>query len=140
MEEAQILIVENESIIAEFIGVVLTRHGYRIAGVVASAEEAVATTLRLRPDLMLMDIMINGPHDGIIAAERIMERTDIPIIYLTAYGSGAVRARAEETKASAYLVKPFKSTTLITAIETALRGRGHDIALAGRDHAPRREV
>ncbi len=120
METVKILIVEDESIIVEYIGIVLARHGYLVAGAVGSGEEAVAMALMLRPDLVLMDINIKGGFDGITAAARIKERADIPIVYLTAFGQQDVVARAAETKPSGYLVKPFKSANLIAAIRTAL--------------------
>jgi CheY-like chemotaxis protein len=124
--EVQILIVEDDSIIAEYIAIVLTRQGYRVAGIVGTGEEAVAAVLRGQPDIILMDIRMDGDFDGITAASRIKERADIPIVYLTAYRNPAVMDRAAKTKPSGYLCKPFRSTSLIDVIETALGNRRHE--------------
>ncbi len=123
MEEPEILIVEDAGMIADYIKLILSRHGYRIAGVVTSGEEAVAATLRIHPDLVLMDIRINGAIDGIAAAEMIRARSDIPILYVTAYTDSEVVARAMRTGPSGYLSKPFKSTELLGTIRTVLNGR-----------------
>ncbi len=122
--EIRILIVDDDSILAEYIALILARQGDQLAGIVGSGEEAVASALAGRPDLVLMDVKINGRFDGIAAAARIKERADIPIIYLTAYRGRAVKAKAEETEPSGYLLKPFKSAVLIDMIETALGDRG----------------
>lgn len=132
MGEVQILIVEDDGIIAEYIAIVLTRQGYGVAGIVGSGEEAVASALGVRPDLVLMDIRLSGDFDGITAVRRIKERADIPIVYLTAYRDPVVMARAAETQPDGYLVKPFMSASLISVIETALGDR--------RENASERQI
>lgn len=120
MKEYQILIVEDVSMISDYMGLILSQHGYRISGVVVSGEEAVVAALRTRPDLVLMDIKIGGVVDGITAAAMIREKSDIPIIYVTAYTDQAVIDRAMSTKSSAYLRKPFKGNELVGMVRKTL--------------------
>ncbi len=122
MKEPKILIVEDVRMIAEYMELILFHHGYRVSGVVASGEEAVVTALKTRPDLVLMDIKIDGVIDGITAAAMIRDQSDIPIIYVTAYTDRAVFERAMSTNPSAYLHKPFKGTELIDMIQRTLEG------------------
>ena len=81
----RILIVEDESITSYHLQTSLVRLGYDARWVVTSGEDAVAKAEQIRPDLVLMDIMLNGPIDGIEAAERIRSRFRIPTVFLTAY-------------------------------------------------------
>ena len=118
-----ILIVENERIIAEYMGVVLLRHGYSVSDVVTSGEEAIVAALRTNPDLVLMDIKLDGGMDGVVAAAMIQDHADIPIIYVTACTDMTVFERALVTNPSAYLHKPFKANELIGSIQRTLNGR-----------------
>src|SRR6266567_210609 len=122
MKEPKILIVEDVRMIADYMELILFHNGYRIAGVVASGEEAVVTALKTRPDLVLMDIKIDGVIDGITAAAMIRDQSDIPIIYVTAYTDKAVFERAMSTNPTAYLHKPFKGNELIDTIQIILDG------------------
>ena len=83
---ASILIVEDESILAEDLGLSLENLGYLVRGKVSTGEEAVKLAEELRPDLILMDIKLQGDIDGIEAADQIRTRLDIPVVYLTGYG------------------------------------------------------
>lgn len=120
MKKPKILIVEDVGMIANFMGLVLSRHGYHVSDVVASGEDAVDTALKTSPDLVLMDIKIDGMIDGITAAEMIRARSDIPIVYVTAFTDNDVIARAMTTEPAAYLFKPFKSNDLISTVRRAL--------------------
>jgi len=122
MKEPKILIVEDVRMIADYMELILFHNGYRIAGVVASGEEAVVTALKTRPDLVLMDIKLDGVIDGITAAAMIHDQSDIPIIYVTAYTDKAVFERAMSTNPSAYLHKPFRGNELIDTIQIILDG------------------
>ena len=122
MREPNILIVEDVRMIAEYMELILFHHGYRVSGVVVSGEEAVATALKTMPDVVLMDIKLDGVIDGITAAAMIHDQSDIPIIYVTAYTDKAVFERAMSTNPSAYLHKPFKGNELIDTIQRILDG------------------
>jgi CheY-like chemotaxis protein len=117
---ARILIVEDERIIAEDLKISLRNFGYDIIAIVSSGEDAIKKAEELCPDLMLMDIALQGDIDGIEAAEKIHEKSDIPIVYLTAYSNGDILEKAKQTRPYAYLVKPFHENELRTKIEIAL--------------------
>jgi two-component system, cell cycle sensor histidine kinase and response regulator CckA len=114
------MIVEDEGIIASHIATRLERNGYTVAGILASSEEALDRIPSLMPDLILMDIRINGDTDGIELANKVRERFDIPIIYLTAHSDRQTIDRAKSTGAFGFLTKPIHHTSLYTSIEMAL--------------------
>jgi signal transduction histidine kinase len=128
MEAAQrapsVLIVEDEAIVAHDLRQTLAEQGFDAFAVASSAEEAIATAASKRPDVVLMDIRIKGPTDGIAAAQALRERFGTPIIYLTAHADARTLARAKSTEPSGYLLKPVKSSELKVCIELALHKRG----------------
>ncbi len=85
MSDTRILVVEDEGIIAKDIQNTLSLLGYSVVGIASSGEEAVKTAMETHPDLVLMDIVLEGAMNGVKAAEQIRDRSDIPVIYLTAY-------------------------------------------------------
>jgi signal transduction histidine kinase len=117
---AKILIVEDERVVARDIEYRLTRLGYQIAGSTRHGEEAVRLAAEARPDLVLMDIRLEGEIDGIAAAEEIRKRLLLPIVYLTAYADEDTLQRARITEPFGYILKPFDERELRTAIEMAL--------------------
>jgi len=117
---ARILIVEDETIVAEDIRGSLQNLGYDISAVVSSGEEAVQKVEDGDPDLVLMDIVLKGEMDGIEAAELIKARFTIPVIYLTAYADETLLQRAKVTEPYEYILKPFEDEELRTVIEAAL--------------------
>lgn len=120
MTQTQILLVEDENLIALDLTHRLTNLGYRVVGWVPSGEEAIVLAAQLSPDLVLMDIKLKGRIDGIEAAEQIKAQLDIPIIYLTAFVDKATIQRAKITVPFGYLVKPVDERELSTIIEMAL--------------------
>ncbi len=120
MSKTTILIVENEAIVAADLAGKLRQLGYGVVGIAAQGEEAVARVQRLCPQLVLMDIQLAGPMDGIEAAEAIRRRHDLPVIYLTAHSDAATLARAKLTGPFGYILKPFEERELATQIELAL--------------------
>ena len=116
----KILVVEDESIIAESLRRSLEASGYEVLPICSTAEAAIEAARTTAPDLVLMDIRLKGEKDGIYAARIVSEGYDVPVIYVTAYGDDAVLERAKRTKPSGYLLKPFRSDELKVAIETAL--------------------
>jgi PAS domain S-box-containing protein len=120
MAKTTILIVENEAIVAADLAGKLRQLGYEVAGMAAEGQEAVALATRLCPHLVLMDIRLEGPMDGIEAAERIRLKNDVPVIYLTAHSDPATLARAKVTGPFGYILKPFDERELATQIELAL--------------------
>lgn len=126
MSRAKILIVEDESIIAEDIADSLESIGYTVVGIVASGEEAIVLAGKLQPDLVLMDIMLQGDLDGITAAEQIQSRYQIPAIYLTAYADEKTLQRVKDTNPFGYIVKPFEEKNLHLTIQIALQRHKYD--------------
>ncbi|GAB5538123.1 MAG: hypothetical protein Salg2KO_02260 [Salibacteraceae bacterium] len=115
-----ILVVEDESIVAKDIQVCLKKLGYSVIGICSSGEEAIEKAEETQPDLVMMDIMLKGELSGIQAAAAIREKRDIPIIFLTAYTDRDTVDKAKETEPYGYIIKPFKEIDIQTAIEIAL--------------------
>ncbi|MDF0555205.1 EAL domain-containing protein [Kamptonema sp. UHCC 0994] len=126
MSRAKILIVEDESIIAEDIADSLKTLGYSISAIVFSGEEAIQLAGDMQPDLVLMDIHLQGKMDGITAAEEIRSRFQIPVVYLTAYADDNTLQRVNATKPFGYVVKPFEEKNLHSAIQIALHRHQYD--------------
>lgn len=119
-EAAKILIVEDEQIVAVDIEGHLQRLGYCVVGTAVSGEEACRKAAELKPELVLMDIRIEGPIDGIETAERIRRCRDVPIIFLTASTDLETLKRAKRIQPYGYIVKPFAQRDLEGALEMAL--------------------
>lgn len=115
----RILIVEDELIIAEDMGNMLSNMGYTIVGTAMDFEEAIACITVSRPDLILLDVNLGGKKDGINLAEEINLNYQIPFIFTTSYSDTTTLDRAKRTNPVNYLVKPFKHEQLFTAIEIA---------------------
>jgi PAS domain S-box-containing protein len=120
MPEAKILVVEDDGLTAMELQRKLKTWGYDVPSFAFSRKEAVKKAKEIKPDLILMDVMLKGQGDGIDAATEIKNIQDIPIIYLTAYGDSKTRKRAEITSPTAYIIKPFEENELQDKIETAL--------------------
>jgi PAS domain S-box-containing protein len=115
-----IMIVEDESIVAEDIRKSLETLGYAVSAVVPSGEKALQQAEKENPDLILMDIVLRGDMDGIDVAEQLKLRFDIPVVYLTAYSDDKKLQRALMTEPYGYILKPFEDRELHTIIEMAL--------------------
>ncbi len=120
MPESRILIVEDEGIAALDLQKMLTALGYSALDIVSTGEDAVREAGERVPNLVLMDIMLQGEIDGVTAAEQIRALFDIPVIYITAYADEATLQRAKITEPYAYLVKPYKERELYITIDMAL--------------------
>ncbi|MCC6461927.1 MAG: response regulator [Saprospiraceae bacterium] len=120
MENIRILIVEDEPIIAADLADRLTDMGFDIAGLCDTGEEALVLVQRRPPDLILMDIQLAGPLDGIETTKLIMEKHAIPVVFLSSNSDDATFARAKTTLPAAFLSKPFRGRDLKNAIELAI--------------------
>ena len=120
MSGASILIVEDEAIVARDLQGRLTKLGYRPVDMTARGDQAVALAEQLRPDVVLMDIHLQGAMDGVEAAAEIRSRFGLPVIFATANADSTTLSRALLTDAFGYIVKPFEERALHTAIEMAL--------------------
>ena len=120
MNGTGILIVEDEVLIAMGIQQKLEKFGYQVVGIASSGEAALAQVIEHQPDLILMDIVIDGRMDGIEASQKIQEQFGIPVIFLTAYSDEKNLQRAKFTDPSAYLLKPYSERELEITIELVL--------------------
>lgn len=120
MEKPRILIVEDEGLVARDLESMVRNLGYRVVGVCSSGEEAFRLINTRHPDLIIMDIVLQGRIDGIKAADEIRRRYNLPIIFLTAHTDEATFQRAKVTNPLAFLHKPVEQKELLTVIEMAL--------------------
>ncbi|MHC1742544.1 MAG: PAS domain S-box protein [Syntrophobacteraceae bacterium] len=120
MSRHRILVVEDEAIVSMEIEERLIRMGYEPVGIAASGEEALALAGDRRPDLILMDIQLQGDMDGITVAEEIGRRYQLPVIFLTAYSEESTLERARLAEPYGYILKPFDDRDLKCSVEIAL--------------------
>jgi two-component system, LytTR family, response regulator LytT len=126
MSKTNILIVEDESIVAKDIQHSLKKLGYVVVGICSTGEDAIKVTEEAKPDLILMDIMLKGDMSGIDAATHIREKYNIPVIYLTAYADESTLSKAKVSEPYGYIIKPFKEIDLHTSIEMAIYKHGKE--------------
>lgn len=129
MSPTTILIVEDESIVAADLEGKLRRGGYSVVGIASSGEEAISIVNNQSPRLILMDIELQGPLDGIETTRRIQAQHDVPVVYLTAHSDQATLSRAKLTGPLGYVLKPFDERDLATQIEIALHKHQADLKL-----------
>ncbi len=120
MNSKKILIVEDELIIAGDLQHELEAAGFRVTGTATSGEEALELVARETPDLVLMDIILQGNMNGVETASILKERYNIPVIFLTAYADSFTFDRAKELLPFGYILKPFQARELIISVELAI--------------------
>lgn len=120
IETKQILIAEDEDIVAINLQEKLNSMGYVVPYVVSSGEEAIQKAIEVHPDLVIMDIRLEGDKDGVEAAKEIRSRLSVPLIYLTGYADYRTVQRAKITEPFGYIMKPFDEVELFANIELAL--------------------
>lgn len=116
----RILPVDDEVIIATRLQELLVSIGYDVPDIAGSGEEAIGLAKTLKPDLIIMDIVMPGAIDGIAAAEKIRADLDIPVIFLTAYSDNTHTARAKQSDPLGYILKPLNENQIKSTIELAL--------------------
>ncbi|MFT6746072.1 MAG: two-component system response regulator LytT [Glaciecola sp.] len=116
-----VLIVEDESIVAMDIQQSLVSLGYEVLGIASSGKKAKEfLSKKKKPDIILMDIMIKGDMTGIDVSAYVKEHHQIPVVFLTAYADDQTLEKAKNTEPYGYILKPFKEVDLKTNIEMAL--------------------
>jgi PAS domain S-box-containing protein len=118
---AKILVVEDEIIVAWDIKETLEKLGHTVVDLVVSGAEALGSAFHEQPDLVLMDIRLEGDIDGITAGDEIYHQLNIPVVYLTAHADEITLARATKTDPFGYIIKPFQSQSLQSTIKVALQ-------------------
>ncbi|MES2163402.1 MAG: EAL domain-containing protein [Pseudomonadota bacterium] len=125
-----ILIVEDEAVIAENLKGGLIHSGYLVCGIAASGDEAFELARHHQPDLVLMDIRLQGPMDGIEAAAILKRELDIPVIFVSAHSDNLTLKRATESTPYAFLLKPYDDRELQLNIEVAVHKHAGERQLA----------
>jgi PAS domain S-box-containing protein len=120
MAKKKVLIIEDERIIARDLQDKIEGLGYDVPYVIYSGEDAINRVIHIKPDLILMDIKLEGTFDGVDTAREIKKIFDVPIIYLTAYADSDTLKRVKDTDPAGYILKPFKERELDTTIKIAL--------------------
>lgn len=110
-QPARILVVEDESIVAFNLQQRLSMLGYDVPAIAVSGQESIDLVSQMRPDLVLMDIHIQGDMDGIEVAAKLRETHAVPVIYLTAYSEDSTLERARRTDPTATCSSPFRSAS-----------------------------
>jgi len=125
----RVMIVEDEAVVALHLRHELTKLGHFVAGIATNGEQALKMIEEVFPDIVLMDIHIQGEVDGIETARRIPRYLHIPVIYLTAYSEDTTLKRASDTRPYGYLIKPFLDRELHATIKMALERSRADEAI-----------
>lgn len=115
-----ILVVEDENIVAKDLSKRLEKMGYNVVGIAGTGEKAIEKAFESEPDLILMDIMLKGDMTGIEAAKTIKEEIEVPVIFLTAYADESTLDKAKMAEPHGYILKPFKEIDIQSNIEMAL--------------------
>ena len=116
-----LLIVEDEAIVSLYLRSSLEAFGHTVVGLAPTGAQAVKNALSSYPDLILMDIRLNGDTDGIEAAKQIRNHRPAPVIFITANTDDMVMRRASELEPLGYLSKPLDVTALRGIMESAVR-------------------
>ena len=120
MAKAKILIVEDEAIIAYDTKTKLEQEGYEVVDIVNTGQKAIQYTEIHKPDLILMDILLNGEMNGIEAAEKISVAHNIPILFLSAHSESDLLRQVETGKLYDYIIKPVSGDELFRAVIRSL--------------------
>lgn len=126
---SNVLIVEDEALVALELRENVERLGHDVIGITDSAEQAVSLAIKKKPNLIIMDVRLSGRMDGIEAAELIRNSADIPILFLTAYSGDETLSRATDAEPYGYLLKPVQERQLAGAIEIAMQRHKKDAKL-----------
>ena len=115
-----IFIVEDEAFVALDLRQTLTQLGYKVVGSAASGEQAIHQIIQLKPDLVLIDIMLSGELDGVDVALEVRQLYQRPIVFLTAYSDMKTVERMKQVQSVGYIRKPYDEEVLRVTIELAL--------------------
>ncbi len=114
---ARILITEDERLIAEDLKWALQDHGHKIVGIVASGEEAIKMAFETKPEIIFMDISLDGSINGIDAAKAIQKKIDVYIVFCSAFSDNITRLKASALNPMGYVTKPFEFAEIEQILE-----------------------
>ncbi len=133
MKSKRILIVEDEPIIASDIEMTLEDLGYEVIGIEDNAVDALKLIEKQHPDLVLLDINLEGDVDGVMLAQDINKQFQIPFVYLTSNADNLTINRVKRTKPAGFILKPFNEKDLKSNIEIALFTKGTDVSVESNE-------
>lgn len=134
-DRIRILIVENEGLVGCDMAACLSGLGYRVVGTCATGEEALRLYDDLQPDLVLMDVHLDGPLDGIETTKRLQQKGHVGVVYVTACADLETVQRARETQPHGYLLKPFSQDELRLTVEVAASRHLHEMDRVRREQS-----
>lgn len=117
---AKILIAEDDVIVALDLQGMVTRLGYDVVAIVDTGQSAITAAQRFRPDIILLDLILNGPMDGIDVAREIHKSFDVPVVFCTSNTDLSMLTKAKGISYAGYLLKPINPDSLSTTLDTAL--------------------
>jgi DNA-binding NarL/FixJ family response regulator len=120
-----VLVAEDEAIVALEIKQLLSRHNFNVVGIVRSGEDLIRESETKNPDVIVSDISLKGKIDGIDAVIKINESKDIPVIFVTGHGDDSTYLKALNASPSAYLLKPFSERNLINSVRHSVENSGN---------------
>ncbi len=120
MEKPRILIVEDEDSIVALLRAILSAYGYNVCGAIATGAELADIVRETHPDLVLMDVFLDGRIDGVTTAECIHRVADIPVVFVGDFPTHSDKVRGMQQ--SGYIAKPFKLREVLHVVEKALAG------------------
>lgn len=126
MKDTKLLIVDDEAVFTLLLKRIFRKLGYHVCEPVATGEAAIQAALQEKPDVVLMDIRLVGPMDGVAAATRILESHQVPIIFMTGYADEATENRARALKPAALLTKPVTPEDILPVLNTLFPPTGTD--------------
>lgn len=134
MEKARVLIVEDQVVVARSIEAMIVDHGMEVMAICKTGEEAVALVEQRVPDIVIMDIKLEGKMDGVQAAAKIRELHTVPLIYLSNFTDHVTVRKAKMTMPVNFLSKPFTEADLLRAIDIAIYNANASRAVQGGDN------
>jgi DNA-binding NarL/FixJ family response regulator len=127
MSRIRVLIVEDEPVIAENISMYLDNNDFEVSGIAYDSEDANDQLEKNTPDAAILDINLGSVEDGIDIGKKILNRFQIPFLFLTSYSDKNTLERAKNVKPSGYIVKPFNEKTLLASLEIAISNHAADL-------------
>ena len=121
MAKPKVLIVEDDNVILSIERWRLSNLGYEICGSAGTGAEAIECVAKMQPDIVLMDITLNGAMDGIETAGQIKKKFNIPVIFVSSHTDGEIITRAKAVNPDGFIKKPFDDDSLRIAIELGLK-------------------
>lgn len=142
--KTKILLVEDNAHLSENVREMLTIQGYEVADILDKAEDACSKIENHYPDLILLDIQLSGPKNGIDLAEELRASMNIPIVFLTSSSGKDIVQKVSHIRPDGFITKPFTAESMITSIELALqafkKSQRTDSKIVGSDHPVTSEI